>query len=68
MEQVEGGDLVVNKGHESKPREQGSDAPRNMNAVDGIEAAFRLAEVMLHIYSPVFASILKIYRQTYRSL
>lgn len=43
MEQVEGGDLVVNKGHESKPRE--STSQRNMNAVEGLETAFRLAEV-----------------------
>ncbi|KAH8120562.1 maintenance of telomere capping protein 1 [Phellopilus nigrolimitatus] len=42
MEQVDGGDLVVNKGRESKPREK--DSPRNMNAVEGIETAFRLAE------------------------
>ncbi|OCB85239.1 hypothetical protein A7U60_g7866 [Sanghuangporus baumii] len=42
MEQVEGGDLVVNKGHESKPRE--STSQRNMNAVEGLETAFRLAE------------------------
>lgn len=45
MEQIEGGDLVVNKGFESKPRE--SDAPRNLNAVEGLETAFRLAEVIV---------------------
>ena len=43
MEQVEGGDLVVNKGTESKPRE--TDAKRNMNPVEGLDAAFRLAQV-----------------------
>lgn len=43
MEQVEGGDLVVNKGHESKPREKA--AEKNLNAVEGLETAFRLAEV-----------------------
>lgn len=43
MEQIEGGDLVVNKGHESKPREKA--AERNLNAVEGLETAFRLAEV-----------------------
>ncbi|KAI5124446.1 hypothetical protein M0805_008330 [Coniferiporia weirii] len=42
MEQIEGGDLVVNKGYESKPREKGSQ--RNLNAVEGLETAFRLAE------------------------
>lgn len=45
MEQVEGGDLVVNKGHESKPREKGASSERNMNPVDGVDAAFKLAEV-----------------------
>lgn len=45
MEQVEGGDLVVNKGHESKPREKGSTTGRNMNPVDGVDAAFKLSEV-----------------------
>ena len=43
MEQVEGGDLVVNKGHESKPREKTKE--KNLNAVEGLETAFRLAEV-----------------------
>ena len=45
MEQVEGGDLVVNKGFESKPREKGASSERNMNPVDGMDAAFKLAEV-----------------------
>lgn len=45
MEQVEGGELMVNKGYESKPREKGSE--RNMNAVEGLETALRLAEVRL---------------------
>lgn len=44
MEQVEGGDLIVNKGNESRPKEV-SDSKRNMNAVDGLDAAFKLAEV-----------------------
>lgn len=43
MEQVEGGDLIVNKGNESKPRETG--AEKNMNPVEGLETAFRLAQV-----------------------
>lgn len=45
MEQVEGGDLVVNKGSESKPREKTSSTLRNMNPVEGVEAAAKLAEV-----------------------
>lgn len=46
MEQVEGGDLVVNKGQESKPRESAVKGQRNMNAVDGLDTAIKLAEVM----------------------
>lgn len=45
MEQVDGGDLVVNKGHESKPRETGVKVARNMHPVEGMESATRLAEV-----------------------
>jgi hypothetical protein len=47
MEQVEGGDLIVNRGDESKPRETGSDPSRDINAVEGYEAAFRLAQANL---------------------
>ena len=46
MEQVEGGDLVVNKGKESKPRQRGEDVPREMNAVESIDEALRLAKVI----------------------
>ncbi|KAG6897927.1 hypothetical protein C0992_009079 [Termitomyces sp. T32_za158] len=41
MEQVEGGDLVVNKGDESRPT---SESQRNFNAVEGYEAAHKLAQ------------------------
>ncbi|KLO20524.1 hypothetical protein SCHPADRAFT_897804 [Schizopora paradoxa] len=44
MEQIEGGDLVVNKGSESKPKDQSKPGVRNLNAVDSVEEAFRLAE------------------------
>lgn len=47
MEQVEGGDLVVNRGDESRPK----DAPaekRDLNAVDGLDAALKLAQVGCH--------------------
>jgi Family of unknown function (DUF5427) len=47
MEQVEGGDLVVNRGNESKPRSSTSSKPiskeRNMGAIDGLEPAYKLA-------------------------
>ncbi len=44
MEQVEGGDLVVNKGNESRPKSSSSQE-RDLNAVDGHDAAMKLAEV-----------------------
>ncbi|KAH6917546.1 maintenance of telomere capping protein 1 [Coprinopsis sp. MPI-PUGE-AT-0042] len=44
MEQVKGGDLIVNRGDESKPKEDGSGV-RELNAVEGDEAALKLAEV-----------------------
>jgi hypothetical protein len=45
MEQVEGGDLIVNRGEESRPKDTSSDLPREMNAVDGYEGAYKLAQV-----------------------
>jgi len=44
MEQIDGGDLVVNKGSESKPKDQSQPGVRNLNAVGSVEEAFRLAE------------------------
>ncbi|KAJ3482066.1 hypothetical protein NLI96_g7230 [Meripilus lineatus] len=43
LEQVEGGDLIVNRGNESRPK----DAPeevRDLNVVEGLEAAIKLAQ------------------------
>ncbi|KAG5639298.1 hypothetical protein H0H81_004500 [Sphagnurus paluster] len=42
MEQVEGGDLVVNRGDESRPKVTGSE--RNFNPVEGYDAAYKLAQ------------------------
>ncbi|KAJ7071532.1 hypothetical protein C8F01DRAFT_1014723 [Mycena amicta] len=47
MEQVEGGDLVVNRGDESRPKEM-ADTPRELNAVEGFEAASKLAQANLN--------------------
>jgi hypothetical protein len=44
MEQVEGGDLIVNRGEESRPKETAG-VGRDLSAVDGYEAAFKLAQV-----------------------
>ncbi|EIN13607.1 hypothetical protein PUNSTDRAFT_56535 [Punctularia strigosozonata HHB-11173 SS5] len=46
MEQVEGGDLIVNKGDESHPKDENS-AARDMNAAEGLEAAIKLAQANL---------------------
>ncbi|OSD05969.1 hypothetical protein PYCCODRAFT_1404851 [Trametes coccinea BRFM310] len=46
MEQVEGGDLVVNRGDESRPKEA-ADNKRDLNAVDGYDAALKLAQANL---------------------
>ncbi|KAI6134056.1 maintenance of telomere capping protein 1 [Pisolithus thermaeus] len=45
MEQVEGGDLIVNRGNESRPKDA-SDS-RDINAVEGYEAALKLAQANL---------------------
>lgn len=42
MEQVEGGDLIVNKGNEAVPKS--TDGERNLNAADGEDAAFKLCQ------------------------
>ena len=49
MEQVEGGDLVVNRGDESRPKDTASEA-RDLNAVEGLDAALKLAQVNSMIY------------------
>jgi len=46
MEQVEGGDLIVNRGDESKPKDS-PDSVRELNVVDGYEAALKLAQANL---------------------
>ena len=51
MEQVEGGDLIVNRGDESRSKDTPSDK-RDLNAVEGLEAAMKLAQVHPAVYSP----------------
>lgn len=46
MEQIEGGDLVVNRGDESKPKEsEESDPKRDLNVVDNYDTALKLSQV-----------------------
>ncbi|KIK98505.1 hypothetical protein PAXRUDRAFT_674417 [Paxillus rubicundulus Ve08.2h10] len=44
--QVEGGDLIVNRGEESRLKDS-ADSARDLNTVDGYEAAFKLAQASL---------------------
>ena len=44
LEQVEGGDLIVNRGNESRPKEGASDR-RDLNFVDSYEAALKVSQV-----------------------
>ncbi|KAI0702473.1 maintenance of telomere capping protein 1 [Cytidiella melzeri] len=46
LEQVEGGDLIVNRGDESRPKDAGSEK-RDFNTVEGLEAALKLAQANL---------------------
>jgi hypothetical protein len=45
MEQVEGGDLVVNRGNELRHKEGSTD--RDLNALQSYDDAIKLAEVVL---------------------
>ncbi len=54
MDQVEGGDLIVNKHNENRPKDKSvSERNRDMNAVDGLEAALKLAEVLHYALHPI---------------
>jgi hypothetical protein len=44
LEQVEGGDLVVNRGNESRPKD-GASERRDLNVVDGYDAALKISQV-----------------------
>jgi len=46
LEQVEGGDLIVNKGNESRPKTGGK--CRELNAADNLDVALKLAEANMH--------------------
>ncbi|KAI0757250.1 maintenance of telomere capping protein 1 [Daedaleopsis nitida] len=46
MEQVEGGDLVVNRGDESRPKDA-TDTKRELNPAEGYAAALKLAQANL---------------------
>lgn len=55
MEQVEGGDLIVNRGDESRPKKSHTEDGRDFNSVEGYEAASKLAQVSgstLSAYAP----------------
>jgi len=52
MEQVEGGDLIVNRGHESRPREGSATGGRDLNTVEGYNAALKLAQASSMFFPP----------------
>jgi hypothetical protein len=43
LEQVDGGDLIVNRGNDTRIKNDG-DGKRNMNLVEGLETAKKLAK------------------------
>lgn len=45
LEQVEGGDLIVNKGTESRPKDDNG-SERELGGVEGYDAALKLAQVL----------------------
>ncbi|KAJ7597633.1 maintenance of telomere capping protein 1 [Mycena floridula] len=47
MEQVEGGDLIVNRGEESRPKDNAAVEGRDLNSVEGFDAAVKLAQANL---------------------
>jgi len=44
MEQVEGGDLIVNRGNESRYKDDAPGNGRELNSVEGYDAAVKLAQ------------------------
>ncbi|KAF8640455.1 hypothetical protein AX17_000119 [Amanita inopinata Kibby_2008] len=58
LEQVEGGDLVVNRGNESRPKDNSS-GERDLNAVDSYDAALKLTEANLEEMVKVKAKALQ---------
>jgi hypothetical protein len=54
LEQVEGGDLVVNRGDESRPKE--GKHSRDLNAADSYETALKVAQVRKYLTLRVFPS------------
>jgi hypothetical protein len=59
LEQVEGGDLIVNRGEESRPKEEGGSAARDLNVVEGYEAAVKLSQANLDELIKIKDAVLK---------
>lgn len=49
LEQVDGGDLVVNKGTESRPKDN-IGPERELGGVEGYDAALKLAQVKFSLF------------------
>ncbi|KAJ3770072.1 maintenance of telomere capping protein 1 [Lentinula raphanica] len=64
LEQVEGGDLIVNRGQHSQPKEEAGSAARDLNTVEGYEAAVKLSQANLDELIKVKDSALKAKKET----
>jgi hypothetical protein len=54
MEQVQGGDLIVNKGADTKPKGDSGDTKQpKLDLLEGQEAAFKLAQVKRYKFTPL---------------
>lgn len=68
LEQVEGGDLVVNKGNEARPKDQPGHMRRELNAVEGFETALKLSRVRIQQSRCIAHRQLCLSRQTLTTL
>ncbi|KAJ3907760.1 maintenance of telomere capping protein 1 [Lentinula edodes] len=68
LEQVEGGDLIVNRGEESRPKDDAGNAARELNTVEGYEAAVKLSQANLDELIKIKDSALKAKKETLSSI
>ncbi|KIK71307.1 hypothetical protein GYMLUDRAFT_66514 [Collybiopsis luxurians FD-317 M1] len=68
LEQVEGGDLIVNRGEESRPKEEAGSVARDLNTVEGYEAAIKLSQANLDELIKIKDAVLQAKKQNASSL
>ncbi|KAJ4476713.1 maintenance of telomere capping protein 1 [Lentinula aciculospora] len=59
LEQVEGGELIVDRGEQSRPKDDAGSAARDLNTVEGYEAAVKLSQANLDELIKIKDSALK---------